>query len=104
MRVGKLDRPIVIESASLVQDGMGQEIQTWTTFHSCYARWQPMTGYERFKASGTHAVDTGKFTIRYKDGVLPTMRVSFDSKYYKITGIAEVPRRKATEITVELWQ
>lgn len=104
MRTGQLDRPIVIESSSASQDAMGQDVLTWSTYHSCFARWQPMMGNERFRAGGTHAVEVGKFTIRYKEGILPTMRVSFNSKYYRIVGIAEIPRRKGTEVSVELWQ
>lgn len=104
MRAGKIDRPIVIEQQTVTQDAMGQEIPVWSVFYACYAQWQPMMGNERFRASGLHAVEVGKFTTRYKEGILPTMRIVFNGNYYRITGIAEIPRRKGTEISVEAWQ
>lgn len=104
MKAGSFDRPIVIEQATSTQDTMGQDIQqSWSTFHACYAQWKPLMGNERFRASGLHAVESGAFGIRYKEGILPTMRITFDNKYYKITGIAEDTRRRNIEITVERW-
>lgn len=104
MRAGKFDRPIVIQQPAEAQTADGQDIQTWSTYHSCYAQWTPLLGNERFRAAGTHAVEAGKFVFRYKTGILPTMRVSFDSKFYKIVAVSEITRRRATELTVELWQ
>lgn len=103
MRAGQLDRPIVIETATYQQDGLGQEIPTWSQWLATYARWEPVMGNERFRAMGTHSVDAGKFTIRYRAGLQPTMRIKFDGRTYKITGIAEMPRREGLEITVEVW-
>jgi len=102
MRAGNLDRPIVIQSGTFTTSDLGQEVVTWATFWTGFARWEPMTANDRFRASGIHAVKAGKFTIRYKSGVLSTMRVLFDSEYYKILGVRELPRREGTELTVEL--
>jgi len=104
MRAGQLDRPIVIESATHTQDSLGQEIPTWSQWLATYAKWEPSMGTERYLANGTHSVEAGKFTIRYRAGLQATMRIRFDGRIYKITGLAEMTRREGWEITVEIWQ
>ena len=103
MRAGKLDRPIVIQSPVITQDITGQDVSTWITFHSCYAQIMFMTGNEQFKAQGVHSNNQIKIAFRYKPGILPTMRVSFDGTIYRINSVIEIPRRKGTELLCEVW-
>jgi SPP1 family predicted phage head-tail adaptor len=103
MRAGKLDRIIVVQQVSLSQDIMNEPIQTWSTYLTCYAEWRPITTNERFRAQGDHSIDAGRFITRFY-AINPLMRISFDSKIYKITGISEITRRQGLEIAVESWQ
>lgn len=103
MRAGQLDRPIVIEQATYTQDSIGQEIPTWRPWLTTYAKWEPTLGSERFQANGAHSIMGGKFTIRYKTGIDPTMRILFDGKIYAIKAIAELTRRQGLEIVVDIW-
>lgn len=84
---------------------MGQAVPTWSTLVSCRAEWVPMLAGERFRG-GVHAIEAGKFRIRYLSTVTVTekMRVLFDGKYYKIVGMAEIDRRRGLELAVELWK
>lgn len=104
MRAGTLDRSITIEQPTETADANGQAVQSWTTYLATRADWIPLTSNDRFKAAAVHAVEAGKFRIRYSQGVTEKMRIAFDGKYYKIIGLMEIERRRGLEIAVELWK
>jgi SPP1 family predicted phage head-tail adaptor len=103
MRSGKLDRPIVIQTPVITQDITGQDISTWIPFYSCYAQVMPERGSEQYVSSGLHSRKTVRFIIRYKAGILPTMRIVFDNTYYRILSVTEMTRREGTELVGEVW-
>ena len=93
IQAGKLDRRIIIEEKTAEQDASGHESYTWSTFYDTWAEVKPLGALERFNAEGKHAVETKAFIVRYKEGVSPTMRVSFENTYWQITGVEEYGRR-----------
>lgn len=103
MKSGKFSRPIMIQSPVITQDVTGQDISTWIPFHSCYAEIIFMTGSEQYQSSGIHSKNQIRVILRYKPGILPTMRVVFDGVTYRINSVIEIPRRKGTEIMAEVW-
>ena len=104
MKSGELDRPITIQQSSDTQDDAGQEVQSWSTFINCHAKWKPMISNERFRQNSLHGLDAGRFEIRYLSGLNNKMRILFNGNYYKILSITEIPRRKGYEIEVQSWQ
>jgi len=103
MRSGELDRPITIQEPSYTQDPTGQELETWSTWLSCYCKWLTVTSPEQFLAEGMHSRQLAKVTIRFKEGIHGKMRIIHEGKIYRIVGYAEMRRDRKIEIGVELW-
>jgi len=87
---GKLKDRIVIQQRSTSKDGFGEQLHTWTTFNTVWARVEPLSGKEFFAAQEFRAEVTTKITIRYLSGVLPKMRVSFDGSIYDIHAVMNI--------------
>jgi SPP1 family predicted phage head-tail adaptor len=101
MRPGKLDRKIRIEVNVPTRNAAGESVPNWQCFHACWADVRPMRADERHQADARHSVRVSNFRVRYKAGVLPDMRVVYESLNWRITGIAEVGRREGLDITAE---
>lgn len=101
MRPGKMDRQIVIKSATEAQDAAGQPISTWTTFATVWAERKDVRGSERFTAGQELAARTAVYRIRWLTGINEKMRVVDAGATYEITGIAENKRQGWAELSVE---
>jgi len=102
MRAGKLDREIVIQrQAGTTQSASGKPVESWVTFASVWASVVPLSATERFRSDAKHSVRVSSFSIRWLDGVLPTMRIVYEGLNWRILGIAELGRRDGLEITAE---
>lgn len=98
MRAGKLDRRIVIQSASLAQNSVGEAVETWATWKTVWATVQDLRGREYFQSRAENAEVTTKFTIRHLDGLKAEMRISYDGDIYDIEHISHMGRRVGIEI------
>ena len=94
MRAGELRSRITIESYTATRDSMGGEVKTWSTVATVWASKAHQTSREFFVAAKTNAEMTDLFIARYRSGVTPKMRVSFDSKYYDIIGAYDPDSRR----------
>ncbi len=102
MRAGELDRKIVIQSATSAQDDYGQPTETWATFATVWAKKRDLRGDEYFAAKQMTAKVDAIFTIRWLEGVLTTMRISYDGQYWDIRSINELGRREGLELYAEV--
>lgn len=87
MRIGALKHRVVIQSLTETLDGQGNTVRAWTTFATVWASVEPLSARE-FVASQSFQgnVDT-RITIRYRAGVLPSMRVLYRGAIYNIQGV-----------------
>lgn len=86
MIIGKLKHKITIEEKTKVSDGAGGWTETWVAFASnVSASIDPISGKEFFEAQQTQSSVSHKIRIRYKSGVLPSMRVNFKGRIFAIT-------------------
>lgn len=93
MNIGKLRHRVTIQERTVEKDDVGQAIETWDTFDTVWASVEPLRGREYFAAAQANAQVTHKVTIRYLDGVLPTMRVLFGSRVLTIDAILNTEER-----------
>lgn len=94
MRAGELRNRITIESYTATRGTMGGEVKTWATVATIWASKAHQTSREFFAAAKVNAEITDLFIIRYRSGITPKMRVSFDSKYYDILGADDPDGRR----------
>lgn len=103
MRIGRFDTPIQIQEKTVTQNSIGDPVETWAKFADAWASVRYMTATERFQSDGLHSYQAINFRVRFVEGVLPTMRISFDSKYYRIVGISVLGRSEGLDITAEVY-
>jgi SPP1 family predicted phage head-tail adaptor len=99
---GELDRRIVIQRSSRAPDAMNQQIETWSTFQTVYAKATPVLDGERMRAGENMGSKQIRFLIRYSADVVtvgPLDRVVFEGRTYDINGVKEVGFRAGLEIT-----
>lgn len=102
LRAGAMDRSIVIESVTLSNDSFGSgQAESWSTFATVPAEVLPMGVQERFISDQKYSSRTNIFNIRYLPGLLPTMRIQYDSLTWRILGVKEVNRQRGHEILAE---
>lgn len=95
MKCPKLSHRITIQNRTQVADGFGGYTETWATFATVWAEVKAVSSRERFFSGKLELNITHKITIRYLAGVEGDMRISFDSRIFKIIGARDPEERKA---------
>lgn len=94
MRPGARRYVIRIEKRTDTVNAVGQSIPTWSVFSaSVPASYDPKAGREFFAASGAVFMEAAMFSIAYRKGVVPEMRVKFDGKIWDVSNVENVGGR-----------
>lgn len=91
---GRLDRRITISRRTTTQDALGGVVETWSPLCTVWAACRPLTGREYFAAMQVNAEIAMEFTIRWREGITPLDRVTFDGRDYDVVHVAEIGRRE----------
>lgn len=86
---GPMRHVILIEEQSSALDPFGQQVLVWTTFVRCRAAVQRVPGREVFEAAHRAARVPVVFRIRYRTGVAPKMRVTYDGRRHNVTSVTD---------------
>jgi SPP1 family predicted phage head-tail adaptor len=97
---GSKDRKIVIQQRTDTNTN-GDVVTTWATLATVWADVRPLRMSERYSSEAKHSERVNNFRIYFRSDVTPTMRISYDGLYWRITGIAEVNYRDELDITAE---
>jgi SPP1 family predicted phage head-tail adaptor len=95
LAAGKLDRRITIQQAAAVRNNAGEKTRTWSLLAKVWAGVLfPSTRQAQNSQQLASEIDA-TFTIRYRTDVAPqeNIRILFDGKYYRVTGVRELDRR-----------
>ena len=68
-------------------------LETWSTYATVQASIEPISGREYFAAQSTQADVTHRIRIRYLSGIVPKMRVSYNSRIFDILSVINVGER-----------
>jgi SPP1 family predicted phage head-tail adaptor len=90
MNPGDLRHRITLQKLTTTTNPNGFEVQTWEDFKTVWAKVTNLHGREYFAAAAVQAENTVKFTIRYLEGIDPSMRILFRRKQYNITAIDNI--------------
>lgn len=86
---GKLDRRIMLQTASVSTDGFGQAVRSYSSTAQVWAkvdyRGVPKEGEETDKLTSVNKV---RFTIRYRSDVDATTKISWNGNTYEIEGVS----------------
>ena len=87
MRAGDLRHPIVIQHQTAQQDSAtGEVVTAWVDFARVWAAVDPLSARDLIAAQVSQSQASGRITIRYRPGVLPTMRILHRGQIFTIIG------------------
>lgn len=89
MQAGKLRHRIDIEEMTILRDPMTGdygEPQWVARWRKCPARVEPLSARDLVAAQAAQSETTARMVIRYRPGVLPTMRIVYRNEVYSIEG------------------
>jgi len=93
---GKI-RKIVIQSPPSTKDAGGELTGSWTNTFTTYAKIVDVNAGES-KSEGSEVMTVTRLFIIRKKSIASNMRISFESKYWEITGVKEIGNNEFTEI------
>lgn len=96
VNAGSLRHRITIQQFSVAKDSYGEDIKTWSDYHICWAEISPFRGREYFESQQIVPEIETRMKIRYKSGIGPTMRVSWNDRYFDILNIINKDERNVT--------
>ena len=76
---------MTIQKVTISRDSnTGEPSETWSTLGKAWAEVKPLSGRELFAAQQVEAQVTHQVTMRYRDDVMPDMRISHNSRVLNI--------------------
>lgn len=75
LSAGQFDQRVTIQQKSVTRSAIGEEVPTWATFATVWARVEPIRGREFFAAAQMQSATDHRVTIRYRTGITRDMRV-----------------------------
>ena len=87
MQAGRLNKRITIQSPATGQDATGEPTTGWTDVATVWASIVDVSGREYVAAGGLQNSAQTKITIRYRSGIVPSMRVVHGSDAYNVEAI-----------------
>lgn len=99
MRSGQLRQRITLQSKTAIQNTFGEEVITWVDFAEVWAAVEPNTGREFLEGRQVTAEVTTMIRIRYRSGVIPTMRVVYGSITYDVLAVLQ-PKENRRELNL----
>lgn len=90
LNLGAMRHVIRIEQRSTTQDAAGEPLNTWTLYAERRAALDRLPGREVWASAQRSGRIPVVFRIHYTDGVLPSMRVVFNSRVFDILSVVDV--------------
>lgn len=87
MRAGQLRSRVAIQSLGASLDAYGDPSGSWSTDATVWASVDPVSGSEQVIGDELSGVVTHKVTTRYRSGVTPANRLTYDSRTLSIVEV-----------------
>lgn len=98
MRAGNLDRSIILQVATLTDDGHGNVVEGWADFATVRAEILQATTAEYIRAWGASTEPAFAFRIRWVEGLTVAHRIVYAGRIFPIVEIKEIGRRRGLEV------
>lgn len=101
MRAGKLRHRVTIEQPGQAQDPTtGEMIPGWQAVATVWASIEPLSVRDFMAAQAAQSEVSARITIRHREGLDPTMRITHRGKAYKIEGLLPDDRSGRQWLTI----
>ena len=87
LAAGRLNQRVTLQAKTVVRDGMGNEVVSWSDVAAVRAAVEPMRGREYVSLRAAQSDITTRITLRYKAGLTTAMRVLHDGAIYDVREI-----------------
>lgn len=104
MRIGRLDRRVMLLRRTVTQGSAGDAQESFTDLAEVWAERQDVSGREYVRSGQQLAERTARFTIRWRGDFTSIDRLSHDGQEWVVLNVAEVGRREGLEITAQIIQ
>lgn len=94
MQAGTLRHVIAIQVNQGTQNDAGELVPSWVTTITGRASVEPITGREFFDARQVQSEVTHRVRMRYRSGIVPTMRILFESRILMVEAVIDVGERQ----------
>ena len=96
----RFNRIVQLQRAEIARDSFGGTIETWVDVAEVWASVNQTGVSEKFENDANRAIAkrSAQITIRWRPGVLETMRVIHAKLIWDIEGIAEIGRREGLKL------
>ncbi len=90
LNAGQLTERVTLQQREdATVDANGQPSADWEDVATVWAKAEPLRGREFFAAGQTQSQVDVRFTIRWRDGVVPTMRVMWRGVAHDLVAVIE---------------
>lgn len=93
MQAGKLRHRVTIQQPTVARNGFNEAVTTWSNVVTVWASVEPLSGREFFAAEHVQSEITHRVRLRYRSGIVPTMRVVFGSRHLVIESVINYAER-----------
>lgn len=100
LKAGELNRRVTIQRLVITTNETNEDVPGWIPVATVWAKFEPRTkgSGDEFAADQRSSRQIAFFTVRYRAGLDPTMRLVFDGEIYQIDAIGEPERRVFLEL------
>lgn len=84
VRAGRMRQKVIIQELTDAKGAQGGRSETWATFQNVWAAIKPLRGREYFAADQAQSRVSHEIRTRWISGVTPKMRVTYDSRTFRI--------------------
>lgn len=84
---GTLRHRVLIQQQVTTRDSDGIEQTAWVDVAMVWASVEPLSAREFIQSGQTQAAVTARITMRYREGMLPTMRLVHRGEVFNIAGL-----------------
>lgn len=93
-RIGELRHRMRLEAVSRTPDGAGGADETWTLVAELWAALKPLSGQEGLEADRIAGHVTHEVVVRYRQGVVPAMRLVHGARAFDIRAVIDIEERR----------
>jgi SPP1 family predicted phage head-tail adaptor len=102
MNIGQLDREIKLLAYTETHGPSGGVIRTEVVIANLWAKVVQISGYERYASDRVIGSRGARFTIWFRNDITLKHKIEYDGQKYDVTGIKEIGRHDALEISAEV--
>lgn len=102
MNIGRLDRRITLQTATVTRDEWNHPTEAWTDVATVWATKQPRKATEPTEVAQVVALQVVDWFIRHRTDIGAGDRISYAGSIYEITGVQEIGRAEGLRLITEL--